>query len=402
VAVIAAACLIAVVRWLMLAGLAGALGGVAGRGLARQYQGAAPAPLPPPWGLCCSVLGLAAAAALAAVLAGGHALASLRLHPAVSPLLTTGQAGITAIECAAFGLAAIALRLRRPGLSVLPLMAVVVAEAVRAHPEQIIPVAGALLSITHVLPAVLWAGMLFYALRAAVAWRHDPAAMRGLVLLYANAAVWLFAVVVITGVVTALVLVPLGSLLTTGYGIIVVIKAALVLAVAVLASLGRRWLGRAPVPGAGPARVSQWECYALAGVLAVTAVLTVLTPPAAPDRAVPARAVPASRPAPGQIARREPQPGADGTRTARAQGGASGASPPSRATTTRVPWGGASGQGVNPSVSTTVTAGRGRSAAAAAIPAPMSVPPPPTSSTCRAELTRRAGPTAVSQASTRT
>ena len=46
-------------------------------------------------------------------------------------------------------------------------------------------------------------------------------------------------------------------------------------------------------------------------------------------------------------------------------------------------------------------AGRGRSATAAAMPAPMSVPPPPVSSTCRAEVTRWAGPAAASQARTR-
>jgi hypothetical protein len=44
----------------------------------------------------------------------------------------------------------------------------------------------------------------------------------------------------------------------------------------------------------------------------------------------------------------------------------------------------------------------GRNATAAAMPAPMSVPPPPTSCTWRAEVTRWAGATAVSQASTRT
>jgi len=235
----------------------------------------------------------------------------------VAPLLTTGQAGIAGVECAAFALAAGALRLRRPGLSVLPLLVVVLAEAVRAHPESIVPVGGALLSATHLLPAVLWAGMLLYTLRAAVAWRHDPAAMRGLVRLYANAAVWLFAVVVATGVVSALVLVPLGTLLSTAYGIVVIAKAVLVAAVAALAIAGRRWLGRAPgpagpgqptpgpaapgqaapgqaapgqaAPGAGPARVTRWEAYALATVLAITAVLTVLTPPAGPARSAPAR-----------------------------------------------------------------------------------------------------------------
>ncbi len=301
-AAITAACLIAVLRWLMLAGLAGALGGLAGRGLARQYKGTAPAPLPPPWALRSSLLGLAATAGLTIVIFSLRALLTLPAHPAVASLLTTGQGWLTGIECAGFALAAVALRLRQPGLSVLPLLGVVLAEAIRAHPEGIVPVGGALLSLVHVLPALMWAGMLVYTLRAALAWRHDPPAMRGLVRLYANAAVWLFAVVVLTGVVTALVLVPLGSLLSTGYGIMVIIKAVLVAAVAAAAIAGRAWLGRVPPspavgsgPGpavsGGPARATRLECYGLAAVLAATAVLTVLTPPAAPARAAgPARA----------------------------------------------------------------------------------------------------------------
>jgi copper transport protein len=331
VADVVAACLIAVLRWLMLAGLAGALGGLAGRGLARQYQGTVPAPLPPPWALRSSLLGLAATAGLTIVIFSARALLTLPAHPALAPLLTAGQGRLTGLECAAFALAAAALRLRQPGLSVLPLLGVVLAEGIRAHPEGIVPVGGALLSVVHVLPALMWAGMLAYTLRAALAWRHDPVAMRGLVRLYANAAVWLFAVVVLTGVVSALVLVPLGSLLTTAYGIMVIVKAVLVAAVAAAAIAGRAWLavparggdppcrlpgglppeppapdrrsaprpasrasGNGPVPPAvseGPARATRLECYGLAAVLAATAVLTVLTPPAAPSRAAPARAV---------------------------------------------------------------------------------------------------------------
>ena len=111
----------------------------------------------------------------------------------------------------------------------------------------------------HVLPAVMWAGMLVYTLRAALAWRQDPVAMRGLVRLYANAAVWLFAVVVLTGVVIALVLVPLGSLLSTGYGIMVIVKAALVAAVAVMAIAGRAWLRQAIRPGTGRPGPPGWS-----------------------------------------------------------------------------------------------------------------------------------------------
>ena len=182
----------------------------------------------------------------------------------------------------------------------------------------------------------MWAGMLLYTLRAAVAWRHDPAAMRGLVRLYANAAVWLFGVVVLTGVITVLVLVPLGSLVSTAYGIVVIVKAVLVAVVAGLAIAGRVWLDRPARPGVpargrlpgtprsplraeagraspggrppeppdrrfaprpdgpagGPAQATVRECCVLGAVLAITAVLTVLTPPAAPARAAaPASAV---------------------------------------------------------------------------------------------------------------
>jgi copper transport protein len=293
---VVAAALIAVLRWLMLAGLAGALGGLAGRGLARQYKGTAPAPLPTPWALRSALLGAAATAVLTGVMFAARALLARPAHPAVAALVTVGQGELIAAECVAFLLAAAALRLRQPGLSVLPLLGVIVAEAIRAHPDGIVPVGGALLTICHLLPAMMWAGMLLYTLRAAVAWRHDSVAMRGLVRLYANAALWLFAVVVLTGVVTVLVLVPLGDLFAVAYGIVVIVKAALVAVVAGLATAGRVWLNREPAVDAGPARATWRECGVLAAVLAITAVLTVLSPPNAPARAAaPAGAAHVSR-----------------------------------------------------------------------------------------------------------
>src|SRR6266576_5866431 len=65
---------LAVARWLLFAGLAIALGGLAGWGLARRYRGAGPGPLPPPWALRGSLLGLAASAVLAVLVAGGGSL----------------------------------------------------------------------------------------------------------------------------------------------------------------------------------------------------------------------------------------------------------------------------------------------------------------------------------------
>jgi copper transport protein len=139
----------------------------------------------------------------------------------------------------------------------------------------------------------MWGGMLYYTVRTAVAWRSDPAAVRRLVRWYSLAAGWLFTIVVVTGVVTALVLVPVGSLLTTVYGWVLIAKAALVAVAASLAAAGRIWLrrkpGLAPAPGgprSGPALATKLEVGTLAVVLAVTAVLTLLTPPQPPIRPV--------------------------------------------------------------------------------------------------------------------
>ena len=272
----------AAARWLLFAGLAIALGGLAGRGLARQYKGSFPAPLPAPWALRGSLLGAAASAWLLLIaLSGAGLVTGLARAP---HLFSTTPGAIAAVELVAFALAAALLRLRQPRWAVLPLSVVVLAEGVRAHPESIVPVVGALITYCHLLPAVLWAGMLLYVLRAAIAWRDYPEEMRRLVRLYAAAAAWLFAFLVITGVISALVLVPLGSLLTTTYGRVLIVKAALVAVAGCLAVAGRVWLRHCPDRGAGPAVATRLECAALAAVLAVTALLTALTPPATPVR----------------------------------------------------------------------------------------------------------------------
>jgi copper transport protein len=282
-------------RWLLLAGLSVALGGLAGRGLARSYKEKHPAPLPSPWALRGSLLGaLASAASLVTALAGPDIAARLA-RPRALGLPAHAAAAIAAAELACFAVAALLLRLHQPGWSVVPLSGVVIAEGLRSHPEAILPVAGAALTYCHLLPAVLWAGMLLYTLRTAVAWRADPVAVRGVVRLYGNVAAWLFGVVVVTGVFAALLVVPVSSLLTTTYGRILIVKAALVAVVAGLAIAGRVWLHRVPRPGAGPALATKLECAVLAAVLAVVGLLTVVTPPAkpiSPGAARPAAAIP--------------------------------------------------------------------------------------------------------------
>jgi copper transport protein len=272
-------------RGLMLAGLALALGGLAGRGLSRQYKGHRPGPLPPPWAVRGSLVGLIASAALLVTALIGPGLAASLARPAPPGLRSGGTAQIAAAEAILFMLAALLLRLRRSGPAALMLAGVVLAEGIRSHPEGVIPVAGALITWCHLLPAVLWAGLLCYAVRAAIAWRADPVAAHGVMKLYATAAAWLFALVVGTGIISALVLVPLGKLFSTAYGLFLIAKAVVVCIAAGLALAGRRWLRRRPEPGTGPARATRLELGALVAVLAITGILTVLTPPAGPSSA---------------------------------------------------------------------------------------------------------------------
>jgi copper transport protein len=289
-------------RSVMLAGLAIALGGLAGRGLSRQYKGERAGPLPEPWALRGSLLGLAASLALAATAWIGPGLATRLAAPAPDGLPGGGTARIAVIEAVLFALAAVLLRVRRPGWAAVFLTGVIVAEGVRSHPESVIPVAGAFVTYCHLTPAVLWAGMLFYALRAGIAWRASPVAAQGIIRLYATAAAWLFTLVLITGVISALVLVPLSSLFSTTYGLFLITKAAIVGVAAGLAVAGRAWLRRKPRAVTGPPLVTRLEICALAVVLAITGILTVLTPPARPASAPSTTPCPAGRVCPAQTA----------------------------------------------------------------------------------------------------
>jgi copper transport protein len=268
-------------RSAMLVGLAVALGELAGRGIFRHYKGPRPAPMPPPWALRGSLLGLAASVALVITALAGPGLASSLARPA-SGLGGHATETIAIVEAVLFALAAIALWLRQPRLSIVPLMGVVLAEGIRGHPEGIIPAAGALVTYCHLLPAVIWVGMLLYTVRAAMAWRAYPSAMHSLVALYSKAAGWLFAFVIISGIVSALILVPPSSLVTTRYGWFLIAKAAIVCVVAGLALAGQRWLRGTSAPGVGPALATRLELAGLGVVLLVTGVLTVITPPAKP------------------------------------------------------------------------------------------------------------------------
>jgi copper transport protein len=138
------------------------------------------------------------------------------------------------------------------------------------------------LTAVHLAAVAIWAGTLLYVVRAVVAWRSERPAVRWVLAGYLRLAGWVFATVVATGTVSALLLVPLSAVFTTTYGQVLLIKLALVVlatGLALTARLASRGDRLRRVRSA--ARI---ESVVLIGVLAVSAVL-VSTPPAGSQQA---------------------------------------------------------------------------------------------------------------------
>ncbi|OXY92526.1 hypothetical protein BEK98_26985 [Streptomyces diastatochromogenes] len=257
-----------VLRWLLFTALALLVGEPALDRLAARVPDA-PARRPRTWALFTAFVGCAAALGLTAlVISDGSPRSVIDTRPGILSLT----------EVAGFAFAAVAVLVRRRRWAVVPLAAVAVAEALRAHPQAEQAVAGPVLTLVHLAAAGLWVGALVQVLRTMAVWRGERAAARALLLAYARLAAWLFAAVVTTGVIAALLLVPLDDVFTTAYGQVLVAKIALVAVTATLAYGARRTLHG--TPDRLPYRPARVEVSVLAIVLALSAILTVLRAPA--------------------------------------------------------------------------------------------------------------------------
>lgn len=273
----------AVLRGLLFAALALGVGELFARRLLRRLS--AESALPRSWMGAASILGLVASAGLALLLLGNGSLIAGFSHPAWNQL-RSGPGLVTLVEVAGFLAAAVAVLTRRTRWASVPLVAVLAAEAARAHPGAAAPLIGMPLTVLHLGGAALWVGALVYVLRAVVAWRHHPSLSRSAIAVYSRAAAWIFIAVVVTGLSSALILLPVTEIITTGYGRVLLIKVAVVTVTAGLAWLARHRLHRR----ASLARIRRpaWlEAFFLSGVLALSAVLTVLPPPVSPDAPLP-------------------------------------------------------------------------------------------------------------------
>jgi putative copper export protein len=200
----------------------------------------------------------------------------------VGGLYASRDGKLALLEVNAFLAAGLLATSRRPGLQVWPLAAVVVAEALRAHPTtEHGPLVGSGLTLVHLTCASLWVGGLLYALRTLQRWRGAEAGP-ALLGLYARVAAVLLAAITATGVCSSLRRMPPGTiaeqLTDTAYGRVLLAKVVLVAAVAALALWARIRLSRAPDPleACAPARA---EVVALGVVVAVSGLLTALPVP---------------------------------------------------------------------------------------------------------------------------
>lgn len=276
------------IKWLLWAGFAMALGGLVGERITsrigRQQEG-----LPPlrSWAFGGALLGLMATAAAAVKLAVGADSLSVLWG-------STAGRGVL-LEAVGFALALILVAVKRPFGAMLALAFVALVEGAGSHSEIEYPGVGALLTATHLAAVGVWAGALLHIGRAAARWRAAGDAVRQALWGYARIAAWLFAVVVVTRISMALLLVPLPALTGTSYGRSLLIKLALVLLVIASALVGR-WALRAQRLDR-VTRATRVEAVTLVVVLAATSVLvatptpgtfTALPPPLPAGAAVPA------------------------------------------------------------------------------------------------------------------
>ncbi|MGP2440214.1 CopD family protein [Streptomyces sp. JW3] len=300
---------IALLRAVLFAALAVPLGELFAGRQARSLPGAAPV-APRSWSVPAAVVGFGAALGLASVVATGNLVPDGLADIDVGGLYATRDGKLALLEVNAFLVAGLCAASGRPGTQVWPLAAVVVAEALRAHPptEQS-PLLGSALTLLHLTCGCLWVGGLLHVLRVLARWRGAGAyagagaateggagaatdgeaeaatevgAGAALLGRYARVAAVLLAVITATGVCSSLRRMPAGSLLgqltDTAYGRVLLAKVLLVAAVAALALCARVRLGRAPDPLAAcsPARA---EVAVLGVVVAVSGLLTALPVP---------------------------------------------------------------------------------------------------------------------------
>lgn len=161
---------IALLRAVLFAALSVPLGELFANRLARSLPGAPP-DRPRSWSPYAAAVGLAAALGLASVVATGNLVPDSVADIDVGGLYASRDGRLALLEVNGFLAAGLCATSRRPGLQVWPLAAVIVADALRAHPTtEYSPLLGSGLTLVHLTCASLWVGGLLYVLRTLRHW----------------------------------------------------------------------------------------------------------------------------------------------------------------------------------------------------------------------------------------
>lgn len=277
-----------VLRWAVFTGLALGLGGLAGDALVRRRVRLAGPDralvASRPWVLPGSVLGVIGSVGLALHLVGGGSLVDGVSNSSVGALLDTRPGRLVAVQIGAFVLAAAAAVRPNRRWAALALAVVVIAEGWRSHLQAEAAPLGSITIVVHLAAVAVWVGALIHVLRAALRWRHASGQARALFLEYTWMAVVVYGAVVTTGTVAAILVLPtLDALWSTGYGQVLLAKLGLVAAASGLALSARRRLYR-DHSALGTIRRARLEWSALVTVLAASAVLASMAPPADPTQ----------------------------------------------------------------------------------------------------------------------
>lgn len=271
-------------RWLLLAGLSIAGGGLVGDLLVRSRIARATTPhamrRPTVWLRSGSVLGLLGATALIVHQAGaGDVAAGFDLRR-IAAVWDTGPGRMLFVEALSF-LTVLSSRWRV--LSGSALLVVVGAEAGHTHLFVELGALGWALMSVHLFAAAVWVGGLVQVSRAAFAWRAVTGEARSLFVSYSALALVLYLAVVASGTLAAILIVPsIGALVDSAYGLVLLGKISLVAVVSALALLSRRRLRRRTGDAGALEKPITVERLALIGTLAVTAVLVSMPSPRSP------------------------------------------------------------------------------------------------------------------------
>ncbi|WP_030789655.1 CopD family protein [Streptomyces sp. NRRL S-920] len=271
-------------RAVVFAALCVQLGEVFATRLARRVPGAPLHRAPRGWAAYAAWAGCAAALGLATVVANGNLVPQRLADLDIGRLYDSRDGWLALLEVNAFIAAALCARSRRPSAGALPLAAVILAEALRAHPPvEDSALVGSGLTLVHLTCGALWAGGLLHVLRMLRRWRTtSPEEGLAVLGLYARVAAVLFAAITVTGCFSTLRRMPPGTVMDqlteTAYGRTLLAKVLVVAVVAVLALLARQRLRGtgAPLRAYVPAR---GEVAALGVVVALSALLTAVPVP---------------------------------------------------------------------------------------------------------------------------